>query len=164
MNFFILYQLSYQHLSLYQLFFKIKINKYHSTAPRDVTDAPNSPHNNKRLRSSDDFLNQADDSMSRIYQSQPMPNISNDESSYNETNYEIRNAFCFSQPTMMEDLILCTQLNSTQSTSQNQFQKLVKRMTRFFVSTNYDDTIKKLTTTTDKFSYTWKIHDGGMVS
>lgn len=63
-------------------------------------------------------------------------------------------AFCFSQPVMIDDLLLSTQMNATQSA--NPFQRLVKRMTRFFVTTRYDETVRELTTTLDKLSYAWK--------
>lgn len=121
----------------------------------------------KRQRSSQDMFNQTDDSASRNYQSQPMPQMlyhHGDEAPAIDRHCEARTGFCFSQPAMLDDLILCTQLNSTQSASQNLFQKLVRRMTRFFVSTNFDDSIRRLTGTIEKLSYTWRLHDGGMVS
>jgi serine/threonine-protein kinase Chk1 len=64
---------------------------------------------------------------------------------------------------MLDDLILCTQLNPTQS-SQNPFQRLVRRMTRFFVSTNWEDTLKRLTTALQKMGYTWKYNDDGVIT
>lgn len=129
---------------------------------RDVVDAV-SPKG-KRQRSSQDMFNQTDDSTSRNYQSQPMPQVYHvQEAPAVEPHFEARNGFCFSQPAMMDDLILCTQLNSTQTASQNLFQKLVRRMTRFFVSTNFDDSIKRLTATIEKLAYTWRVHDCGMV-
>lgn len=41
--------------------------------------------------------------------------------------------------------------------SQNTFQKLVRRMTRFFVCTSYEETVEKLCRLLDRLSYTWKI-------
>lgn len=55
-------------------------------------------------------------------------------------------------------------MNPTQSGNQNVFQKLVRRMTRFFVSTDFDQTIKRLSQILDHLGYTWKINDCGMVS
>ncbi|XP_031618983.1 serine/threonine-protein kinase grp [Contarinia nasturtii] len=69
-----------------------------------------------------------------------------------------RNDFCFSQPTLMEDLILCTQMNPTQNT-QNPFHRLVKRMTRFSVTTTTDDTVKRIIDTVSTMGYTWKKTD-----
>lgn len=71
---------------------------------------------------------------------------------------EHRNAFCFSQPTMLEDLILCSQMNSTQGT--NPFQRLVKRMTRFFVTCKrFEEAVVQLTRVLEKFGYQWKVQD-----
>lgn len=46
----------------------------------------------------------------------------------------------------------------------NPYQRLVKRMTRFFVSTKCDDTIKRLTKVLDKLAYTWKVNDDSSVT
>jgi serine/threonine-protein kinase CHEK1 len=78
---------------------------------------------------------------------------------------EARNDFCFSQPTMLDDLILCTQMNPTQgASSQNPFQRLVRRMTRFFVSTKCEETLKRLTAALDKLGFTWKTSDEAVVT
>lgn len=164
---------------------------------RDCLDSALSPLS-KRQRSSQDIFNQTDDSTSRNYQSQPMPqmpadlNDGNDRGPYgygstgrfgNGNNAgggaggggrggsDIgggdgfgRNGFCFSQPAMLDDLILCTQLNSTQSASQNLFQKLVRRMTRFFVSTSFEESIRRVTASVAKLSYTSRVNDEGVVS
>lgn len=124
---------------------------------RDVVDAI-SPRT-KRLRSSEDF-SLTEDSGSRIYFSQPVPQYTHTDE---EQNVENRTGFCFSQPTALDNLILCTQLNPTQSASQNVFQKLVRRMTRFFVSTNFDETIKRLSSAFEMMRYTWKTCDTGVV-
>lgn len=118
----------------------------------------------KRLRSSDDFSGN-EDSASRMYFSQPVPQYlhTNDDPILDKRNVENRPGFSFSQPTALENLILCTQLNPTQSASQNVFQKLVRRMTRFFVSTNFDETIKRLSSTFEMMRYTWKTCDTGVV-
>lgn len=119
----------------------------------------------KRLRSND-RLNENDDPSSRIYQSQPQPQIkyeaepSGGDASYSDAR---RNDFCFSQPTLMDDLLLCTQLNPTQGTSQNVFQRLVKRMTRFFVTIKCDETIKRLSVAVEDLGYTWKVSDTSVV-
>lgn len=79
-------------------------------------------------------------------------------------NAEARNGFCFSQPAMLDDLILCTQLNSTQSASQNLFQKLVRRMTRFFVSTGFEESIRRVQACVAKLSCQCRVNDEGIVS
>lgn len=130
-----------------------------------ITNSAVSPKS-KRQRSSEDIFNPMDDSASRNYQSQPMPQMLHVGELVSDIlqNNEARYGFCFSQPAMMDDLILCTQLNPTQSASQNQFQKLVRRMTRFFVSLGFDDSIKRLSVAIEKLGYTCRISDNGMVT
>lgn len=76
---------------------------------------------------------------------------------------EQRNDFCFSQPTLMEDLILCTQMNPTQST-QNPFHRLVRRMTRFSVTLSSEDSIKRIIDAISKIGYTWKSTDTNLIT
>lgn len=112
------------------------------------------------------FNHNLDDAISRNYCSQPLPTVSMEN--HNSINQppapEVRLSFSFSQPTMLDDLLLCTQMNQTQSTSQNAFQRLVRRMTRFFVTTRWDDTIKRLEATIVRLGYTFKITDDGVVT
>lgn len=78
---------------------------------------------------------------------------------------EARLGFCFSQPALLDDLLLATQMNQTQSASQNYFQRLVRRMTRFFVTTRWDDTIKLLVSTIERLGgYTCKVGEDGVVT
>lgn len=124
----------------------------------DFVDAPRV----KRLRSNDS------DDMSRMYQSQPEKRppqfIEAEEANAVEAITDSRRTdFCFSQPTLMDDLLLSTQLNPTQSTSQNAFQRLVKRMTRFFVTEQLDETIKRLSDAVEELGCTWKISEGPVV-
>jgi len=114
----------------------------------------------KRNRMNDDFY-QSDDERSHVQQSQPaqdtpQTNIVRDIEAWNS---------CFSQPANLDDLLLNSQMNPmTQSSTQNVFQKLVRRMTRFFISTDFDQTIKRLSHIFDTLGYTWKINDCGMIS
>jgi len=96
-------------------------------------------------------------------------------------------SFSFSQPAYLDDMLLNSQLHATQPStqpssqvlvcgvltvntfhfcnyhkhcvifSQNTFQKLVRRMTRFFVRTSYEETVAQLCKLLDRLSYTWKI-------
>ncbi|XP_055638346.1 serine/threonine-protein kinase grp [Toxorhynchites rutilus septentrionalis] len=132
----------------------------------DVVDGVVSPRA-KRLCSNQDLSTPLDDSTSRMCQSQPVPTITHTEVNGVEEAIEARNGFCFSQPTMLDDLILCTQLNPTQSlgaTQSNQFQRLVRRMTRFFVSTKCDETLKRLSSTLEKLGFSWKSNDEGVIT
>lgn len=91
--------------------------------------------------------------------SQPAPQIVREiEDNSNFNTDEPKNEFCFSQPTLMEDLILCSQMNPTQST-QNPFHRLVKRMTRFCVITSLGNTINRIIDTISKMGYSWKSTD-----
>lgn len=120
----------------------------------------------KRLKSNQDLNTSFDDSMARACHSQPVPTILFSETKQDQISLEANNAYAFSQPTMLDDLLLCTQQNATQGSNvnTNPFQRLVKRMTRFFVSTKFDDTIQRLTTVLDRLGYTWKLNDDSTVT
>lgn len=95
--------------------------------------------------------------------SQPIPNLRYSTLSTENVDHEIKVGFCFSQPTMLEDLIICSQMNSTQCA--NPLQRLVKRMTRFFVTCKkIEDAKVELTRVIDKLGYQWKIHDENCVA
>lgn len=119
----------------------------------------------KRLKSNHDLNTSFDDSLARMCQSQPVPTVLFDHKP-SQISVEARTDYSFSQPTMLDDLLLCTQQNATQGSTVNgnQFTRLVKRMTRFFVSTKCDDTIKRLTTVLDRLGYTWKLNDDSSVT
>lgn len=117
----------------------------------------------KRSRPSDSH------EVSRINQSQPvMQSIQNDcdddceESTTSE--HRTNNDFCFSQPTLLDDLILCTQLNATQGSTQNPIHRLVKRMTRFFVITSPEEALRRITDVITDMGYTWKSADSTLVT
>lgn len=136
----------------------------------DVTDSVESARA-KRLSSNQNLMgSNTDDSLSRMCLSQPTPsstysvtNVSGDsDSPFNSSNYGDRISFCFSQPTMMDDLLLCTQMNATQTA--NPFQRLVKRMTRFCVTTGFDETVQKLGEFLDKLGFKYKTQDDNVVT
>ncbi|KAM8715693.1 hypothetical protein ACLKA7_002700 [Drosophila subpalustris] len=129
----------------------------------------------QRLQSSAHLSTSLDDSISRNYCSQPMPTLRSDsDCGFNQENgdgdrqalvQEARLTYCFSQPAMLDDLLLATQMNQTQSASQNYFQRLVRRMTRFFVTTRWDDTIKRLVGNIERLGgYTCKVSEDGVVT
>nr|AAC13566.1 Ser/Thr kinase [Drosophila melanogaster] len=134
----------------------------------------------QRLQSSAHLSNGLDDSISRNYCSQPMPTMRTDDD-FNvrlgsgriqggwrrpqTLAQEARLSYSFSQPALLDDLLLATQMNQTQNASQNYFQRLVRRMTRFFVTTRWDDTIKRLVGTIERLGgYTCKFGDDGVVT
>lgn len=132
----------------------------------DVTDAQISSPQAKRQCSSQDLTSPYDDSISRMYCSQPIPTVQHevDMNAVGGPRDEARNGFCFSQPALLDDLILCTQMNPTQTASQNVFQRFVRRMTRFFVNTKWDESVKKLSLVLEKLGYSYKINDEGVVT
>ncbi|XP_059619251.1 serine/threonine-protein kinase grp [Phlebotomus argentipes] len=120
-------------------------------------------HQRKRLRSDLDISGEREIS-GRIYLTQP------NERSTDTTDavgLEMQTSgFCFSQPTLLDDLILCSQINPTQGTqsSQSLMQRLVKRMTRFFVVTKCEETIKRISAAVSKLGCTWKCGEGGTMT
>lgn len=116
----------------------------------------------KRLRSDLDISGDREISGKMIYLTQP-----SERSADTTDAVETRNSgFCFSQPTLLDDLILCSQMNPTQGTqsSQSIMQRLVKRMTRFFVVSRYDETTKRISAVADKLGYTWRGVEGGTMT
>ncbi|XP_073990165.1 serine/threonine-protein kinase grp isoform X2 [Rhodnius prolixus] len=62
-----------------------------------------------------------------------------------------------SQPVRLCDMLVSTQLLNTQSSStQNCMQKLVRRMTRFFVNLSVKDALEELKSMLDKLTLSWK--------
>lgn len=99
-----------------------------------------------------------------MHSSQPvLQSVDENRAADSENKNEQRNDFCFSQPTLMDDLILCTQMNSTQST-QNPFHRLVKRMTRFVVTASSSDTIKRITDAIVLLGYEWKTTEANSIT
>lgn len=111
------------------------------------------------------FRNDNGGSVTLFNLSQPVPQMATENTStgIDSSTNEQRNDFCFSQPTLMDDLILCTQVNSTQGT-QNPFHRLVKRMTRFVVTISTNDTIKRITDIVTQLGYAWKLTDTNSIT
>ncbi|KAK9878666.1 hypothetical protein WA026_023115 [Henosepilachna vigintioctopunctata] len=72
----------------------------------------------------------------------------------------------FSQPTHNDDLIISSQLQFTQTpVTKDNFDHLIKRMTRFFVTCLTEEkAVEALCSVLDAFHYTWNIDYSGMVS
>ena len=67
-------------------------------------------------------------------------------------------------PFQLSDLFCSTQGTQTQGSQASQFQRLVKRMTRFWVKTPPVETEKYLTGLLEKLCYTIKCKNKGIVS
>lgn len=101
---------------------------------------------------------------SRMSLSQPLPGIvssnpwdQTDGCGLSEPSMDM--LISFSQPTDTDDLLLGSQYNYTQqqcSQTQNVFQKLVKRMTRFFVKLDLNSSMDHLCKVLEKLNYQWK--------
>ncbi|XP_013783485.1 serine/threonine-protein kinase Chk1-like [Limulus polyphemus] len=104
-----------------------------------------------------------DEVVIRLSSSQPEPFIS-DDSQVEGSELSIRNVvpYCtsFSQPVHPEHMLLSSQLQATPGSSQSPMQRLVKRMTRFFVSTDLEMTLKELSAVFEKLGYSWKENSG----
>ncbi|KAM4703947.1 serine/threonine-protein kinase Chk1 isoform 1-T1 [Rhinophrynus dorsalis] len=62
----------------------------------------------------------------------------------------------FSQPARPENMLLNSQLLGTPGSSQNPWQRLVKRMTRFFTKVDAEHSYSSLKDTCEKMGYAWK--------
>ncbi|XP_019514414.1 PREDICTED: serine/threonine-protein kinase Chk1 [Hipposideros armiger] len=62
----------------------------------------------------------------------------------------------FSQPTCPDHMLLNSQLLGTPGSSQNPWQRLVKRMTRFFTKLDADKSYQCLKETCEKLGYQWR--------
>nr|CAD7412739.1 unnamed protein product [Timema poppensis] len=97
----------------------------------------------------------------RVCHSQPEPCLE-------QSNSLLPASFCFSQPAQLDNLLLSSQLNCTQQTatqsSQNSFQKLVKRMTRFFVRSSCDEIVKLLCSVLERNGCSWKLHTSNVLT
>lgn len=96
--------------------------------------------------------------------SQPNPVIRPPSIDKLVTNFKPIRDICFSQPVHNEDLFLSSQLqfNETLLTRDN-FHNLVKRLTRFYVTTNYEKTLEMLCSVLDTFHYSWQVDGTGAV-
>ncbi|XP_005104380.1 serine/threonine-protein kinase Chk1 [Aplysia californica] len=84
--------------------------------------------------------------------SSSQPERTSNENSMSPMSEESR-SFSFSQPTHIDNLFLNSQMQCTPGTSQTPFQKLVKRMTRFFVINTKAETVAELVRVLQKEGY-----------
>ncbi|KAL6263823.1 hypothetical protein P5V15_003906 [Pogonomyrmex californicus] len=111
------------------------------------------------------YLNQTEDeSLRNVCLSQPeFPGVENND--IIRFNLDERPTFSFSQPAHMEDMLVATQLQAfTQPSQQNSFQRLVRRMTRFFVKIECEEIVKKLKKYCEKENYTYRVNEFGVVT
>ena len=73
-------------------------------------------------------------------------------------------AYSFSQPIHPDHLFLSSQFQGTPGCSQTPMQKMVRRMTRFFVKTDKDNSMKEIEKALEYLGYNWKRNTPGMVT
>ncbi|XP_018050813.1 PREDICTED: serine/threonine-protein kinase grp isoform X2 [Atta colombica] len=104
-----------------------------------------------------------DENLRNVCLSQPeFPGIESSDTI--QFNLDRRPTFSFSQPAHVEDLLLGTQLQFTQPSQQNPFQRLVRRMTRFFVKTECKEIVKRLIKYCEKENYAYRNNESGVVT
>ncbi|XP_067909917.1 serine/threonine-protein kinase Chk1 [Heterodontus francisci] len=93
----------------------------------------------------------------RYSSSQPEPRVA--VSSWDSNHSSLDNlvqGISFSQPTCTDHMLVSSQLQSTPGSSQSPWQRLVKRMTRFFTKLNAEQSYLGLKDVCEKLGYTWK--------
>ncbi|VDI75236.1 serine/threonine-protein kinase Chk1 [Mytilus galloprovincialis] len=104
-----------------------------------------------------------DSDMSRISCSQPEYNQHGYHGETTPTNTDDTNhIFSFSQPVHPDHMLLSSQFQGTPGSSQTPMQKLVRRMTRFFVKTDREETYEELDKVLQQLGYNWKKNSPGM--
>ncbi|XP_013400239.1 serine/threonine-protein kinase Chk1-like [Lingula anatina] len=103
----------------------------------------------------------------KISCSQPEPRRAPSLSpSTSDTNEALRDLhmFSFSQPVHPDHMILGSQMPGTPGASQTPMQRLVRRMTRFFVKTPVDETVKHLVSICEKLGYSVRRNPQGLIT
>ncbi|KAK6468012.1 serine/threonine-protein kinase Chk1-like isoform X1 [Huso huso] len=101
------------------------------------------------LRSSDDRVKFSSS------QPEPLPVLSSWDPSPSCFNAMVQQ-ISFSQPACPEHMLLSSQLIGTPGSSQSPWQRLVRRMTRFFTKLDADRSYASLKDVCEKMGYTWK--------
>ena len=117
----------------------------------------------KVAKHAEDIENKLPPSFDRLWASQPaVPKPTNSQNESNEV--QDGNDFGgFTQPAQLSDLC-CASQSTTQATQSNRFQRLVKRMTRFWVKMSFEETDKFLHGLLEKMHYAFKCKSKGIVS
>ncbi|XP_068098499.1 serine/threonine-protein kinase Chk1 [Hyperolius riggenbachi] len=114
----------------------------------------------KHIRSDADFSHHSrSDEKTKYSSSQPEPRTASpawDSSCSHIDSLVQGKGISFSQPACPENMLLNSQLLGTPGASQNPWQRLVKRMTRFFTNVDADHSYNNLKDTCEKMGYVWK--------
>nr|DBA16502.1 TPA: hypothetical protein GDO54_003889 [Pyxicephalus adspersus] len=133
----------------------VKRHRVSSGGARDTSEL-----RNKYIRSDADmsFFPHSDEKIT-FSSTQPEPRTSLptwDSSSSNIDSLVQGKGISFSQPACPENMLLSSQLLGTPGASQNPWQRLVKRMTRFFTNVDAPSTYNNLKDACEKIGYVWK--------
>ena len=122
----------------------------------------------KKVVKHEDVENKLPPSFDRLWASQPAPKTltkTNQNSQNSNERVESGNEFGgFTQPAQLSDLCCNASQSNTQATQSNRFQRLVKRMTRFWVKVSFEETDKFLHGLLEKMHYAFKCKSKGIVS
>ncbi|XP_045200071.2 serine/threonine-protein kinase Chk1-like [Mercenaria mercenaria] len=108
-----------------------------------------------------------DSDMSRICSSQPeLPPVPLKSQSENLTSggEDLGPVISFSQPLHPDHMLLSSQFQGTPGSSQTPMQKLVRRMTRFFVKTDKNDTLTEMDRICESLGYAYRRSSPGVTT
>lgn len=117
----------------------------------------------KRLCRKNNEVYHDDDSMYSITQPEPQLNSSANEISTVSVDNLLTHT-CLSQPVAVDNMLLGSQWASTPAASQNIWQRLVKRMTRFWSCKDIECTIAELIDVSKSFGHSVKQHSPGILT
>ncbi|XP_011450416.2 serine/threonine-protein kinase Chk1 [Magallana gigas] len=135
--------------------------------PSSPTSSPSSTGPFKRICSGNELSppSHSKESFTHISSSQPESRQRlGSEGDTNSPLDPVDRQFWFSQPVHPDHMLLSSQIQGTPGSSQNPWQKLVRRMTRFFVKPDKDETKEELEKVFDLLGYRWKFNSPGMVT
>jgi len=129
----------------------------------------------KKMASGVNLSSELEDSITRLCYSQPEPRYFGAVAEETEGEVSLQNVskpevdekcqFSFSQPVGTSDaFFLGSQLATTPTKNCPPVQRWVKRMTRFFVTTSMENTLKELTQVLDDLAYIWKVQTSPVLS
>jgi len=102
------------------------------------------------------------DPLDRDYSSQPLPTRQDSGPGGEQEAVEVFQGF--TQPAKMEDMMMSSQGVSATQSDQTQLQRLVRRLTRFWVTTDKKTTERQLVSCLEEEGYTTKVITPGIVT
>ncbi|XP_071095702.1 serine/threonine-protein kinase Chk1-like [Haliotis cracherodii] len=150
-----------KHQWFTKTFYKRGLSRVASGSP---TDSPSGPGVFKRMCSRVDTTPPGCSPGATVSSSQPMAYRADSQGEVTESGTGEDHLMSFSQPVQADKMLLSSQIQGTPGSSQTPMQKLVRRMTRFFVKTCRDETLSEMYKVFDSLSYTWKKSSPSMLT